>query len=130
VPGEPRLGPVHVLQLEQRHPVDEATDARAARPRADLVEQQRAEHRPDRRRDDHERQVHAPARGEVAGEREHDLAGDRREHVLGEDEDADPDLAERVHHVGGHTRETGQLRHRTMVPQPAAVSRRAPSPSG
>ena len=111
VPGEPRLRLVEVLALEQRHPVDEPPQPDASGARAGLVQQQRPEHRPDGGRDDHQREVHAAARGEVAGEGEHDLAGDRREDVLGEDEDADADLAQGVHHVGRHACESGQLCH-------------------
>ena len=61
---------------------------------ADAVEEIRANNRADRRGDDDTGERHLGLRGEKARQRQDELAGDGREHVLEKDERGDRKVAE------------------------------------
>lgn len=75
VPGEPRLGAVDVLQLDQGEPVDDRTEAVTPEQHADVVQHGRTDDGTDRGRDDDRNEVELTPAGGESRERQDDLAG-------------------------------------------------------
>ena len=109
VPAEPCLGALEVALVHQRQPLPHREDPLATPGGAQDVEDEGADHRAGRGPHDGRGEREAAATGGEAGQRQDDLARQRREDVLQRDQQAGAEPAQPVHHVDHPPGDAGEL---------------------